>query len=552
MSPKKKLIPDDSFDVVVVGFGGAGAAAAIEAADNGAHVLALDLSIGGGATRLSGGIVYAGGGTSIQQEAGVEDSVENMFNYIKQEAKGVVSDETLREFCEQSPGMIEWLKENGVPFNASLCPYKASYPTDKHYLYYSGNEKAYPYNEHAKPAARGHRTHASGLKSGKVLFKALHDSAMQKGVTFLPVARVTDLVMDGNKVVGVKFSALNNEKLQKLHWVVTKLTAKMGNFFPDYIGRPADKLTDAIWRAGKEDYVVHCDSVILAAGGFAYNTSWMEKYTGPYAKITPLGTGGDNGKGIMLGQSAGGAIAQMDKATSWRFISPPEAFIEGVSVGTNGHRVANEDLYGATHSNYMVREYGANCRLVLDHDQWIKALKQVSSQSQIFHWAMSLYLYTLGHKRANTLEELAAKIGVDAAGLRKTVDEYNKGILEGTGDPYHKAANLSSPIIKAPFYGIDISNIPNNLLNGLVYPAPGLTLGGLQVNEKTGNVVNDKGEDIPGLFAAGRNAVGVCSNSYVSGLSIADCFFSGRRAGRNAAARCKEMTKQRLDAADKK
>ena len=53
MSPKKKLIPDDSFDVVVVGFGGAGAAAAIEAADNGAHVLALDLSIGGGATPVS-------------------------------------------------------------------------------------------------------------------------------------------------------------------------------------------------------------------------------------------------------------------------------------------------------------------------------------------------------------------------------------------------------------------------------------------------------------------------------------------------------------------
>ena len=90
MSSKKKLIPDDSFDVVVVGFGGAGAAAAIEAADNGARVLALDLSIGGGATRLSGGIVYAGGGTSVQKGAGVEDTVENMFNYIKQEAQGVV------------------------------------------------------------------------------------------------------------------------------------------------------------------------------------------------------------------------------------------------------------------------------------------------------------------------------------------------------------------------------------------------------------------------------------------------------------------------------
>ena len=544
MSSKKKLIPDDSFDVVVVGFGGAGAAAAIEAADNGARVLALDLSIGGGATRLSGGIVYAGGGTSVQKGAGVEDTVENMFNYIKQEAQGVVSDDTLRDFCEQSPGMIEWLKENGVGFDSSLCPYKASYPTDKHYLYFSGNEKAYPYNEHAFPAPRGHRAKASGLKSGKVLYNSLKDSALKKGVTFLPVARVSDLVIENGKVVGVKFSALNSEKLMKLHWVVTKLTAKLGNFFPDQIGRPADKLTDAIWKAGKEDYTVHCDAVILSAGGFAYNTPWMEKYTGPYAKITPLGTGGDSGKGIMLGQSAGGAIAQMDKATSWRFISPPEAFIEGVSVGTNGHRVTNEDLYGATHSNVMVREYGANCRLILDHNQWIKAMKQVPSQSQIFHWAMALYLFSIGHKKANTIEELAKKTGVDPAGLRKTIDEYNEGIAAGTGDPYHKAANLTSPVLKAPFYAIDISNIPNNILNGMMYPAPGLTLGGLQVNEKTGNVVNEKGEDIPGLYAAGRNAVGVCSNSYVSGLSIADCFFSGRRAGRNAAAATNEEYKK--------
>lgn len=544
VSKKVRLIPDDSFDVVVVGFGGAGAAAAIEAAENGARVLALDLSVGGGATRLSGGIVYAGGGTSVQKEAGVEDTPENMFNYMKQEAQGVVSDETLMRFCEESPAMIEWLKDHGVEFEASLCPYKASYPTDKHYLYYSGNEKAYPYNEHAKPAARGHRALASGLKSGKVLYNSLRDAALLKGVHFIPVARVTDLIMDGDDVTGVKFTALNSEPLRKLHWVITKLTAKMGNFFPDLIGRPVDKLTDFIWKLGAEDYEVHADAVILSAGGFAYNKAWMERYTGPYAHITPLGTGGDDGNGIKLGMKAGGAVGQMDKATSWRFISPPEAFIEGVSVGTNGHRVTNEDLYGATHSNVMVREYGANCRLVLDHNQWIKALKQVPSQSQIFHWAMSLYLYTLGHKRADTLEELAEKIGVDPAGLRKTVDEYNEGLANGTGDPYHKADNLSSPIVKAPFYAIDISNIPNNILNGLMYPAPGLTLGGLVVNEETGNVQTDEGKDIKGLYAAGRTAVGVCSNSYVSGLSIADALFSGRRAGRSAAAAAVEATKE--------
>jgi 3-oxo-5alpha-steroid 4-dehydrogenase len=54
-------------------------------------------------------------------------------------------------------------------------------------------------------------------------------------------------------------------------------------------------------------------------------------------------------------------------------------------------------------------------------------------------------------------------------------------------------------------------------------------LGGLQVNEQSGHVLNQQGEAIEGLFAAGRTAVGIPSKGYVSGLSIADCIFSGRR-----------------------
>jgi 3-oxo-5alpha-steroid 4-dehydrogenase len=63
-----------------------------------------------------------------------------------------------------------------------------------------------------------------------------------------------------------------------------------------------------------------------------------------------------------------------------------------------------------------------------------------------------------------------------------------------------------------------------------------LTLGGLKVNEATGAVLNGEGASIPGLYAAGRTAVGVASNIYVSGLSVADCVFSGRRAASSAAA----------------
>ncbi len=66
---------------------------------------------------------------------------------------------------------------------------------------------------------------------------------------------------------------------------------------------------------------------------------------------------------------------------------------------------------------------------------------------------------------------------------------------------------------------------------------PAITLGGLAVDEGSGAVLDDSGAAIRGLYAAGRNAVGVASHSYVSGLSIAGCIFSGRRAGKHAANR---------------
>ena len=71
----------------------------------------------------------------------------------------------------------------------------------------------------------------------------------------------------------------------------------------------------------------------------------------------------------------------------------------------------------------------------------------------------------------------------------------------------------------------------------LFYPAPVLTLGGLTVAPESGQVLRADGTPVEGLYAAGRTAAGLCSRSYVSGLSLADCVFSGRRAGRHAAAR---------------
>ena len=142
-APVNATVPggwDLEADVVVVGFGAAGACAALEAAASGASVLVLDRFGGGGATALSGGVVYAGGGTPQQRAAGVDDSPGAMFGYLRTEVGDAVPAATLRQFCDGSVAMLAWLEGHGVPFEGSLCPDKTSYPTNRHYLYYSGSE----------------------------------------------------------------------------------------------------------------------------------------------------------------------------------------------------------------------------------------------------------------------------------------------------------------------------------------------------------------------------------------------------------------------------
>ncbi|MGB7239728.1 MAG: FAD-dependent oxidoreductase, partial [Rhodococcus sp. (in: high G+C Gram-positive bacteria)] len=220
-------------DVVVVGFGAAGAAASIQARESGAEVIALDRYTGGGASALSGGVVYAGGGTSVQDLAGVSDSVEHMFEYLRKEVGDAVSTATLRRFCEESPQMIEWLQAHGVPFDASLCPYKTSYPSNRHYLYYSGSEAAGEFRAVAKPAPRGHRAKGKGT-SGKMLFSPLASSALSSGVRLVPQTRAFSLVVSHGRVVGVECRSMRRApaRIRMLHRRLGMLSAKPGIYAP--------------------------------------------------------------------------------------------------------------------------------------------------------------------------------------------------------------------------------------------------------------------------------------------------------------------------------
>src|SRR5258705_3133250 len=193
------MVPGDwdlEADVVVVGFGAAGACAALEAAATGASVLVLDRCGGGGATALSGGVGYAGGGTPQQRAAGVDDSPGAMFGYLRTEVGDAVPAATLRQFCAGSVAMLAWLEGHGVPFEGSLCPDKTSYPTNRHYLYYSGSElSAAAAPSAGPPAPRGHRTKGRGT-SGGLLYARLSAAVRAAGVRVVPQTTARELVTD--------------------------------------------------------------------------------------------------------------------------------------------------------------------------------------------------------------------------------------------------------------------------------------------------------------------------------------------------------------------
>ncbi|MFD4263665.1 FAD-dependent oxidoreductase, partial [Streptomyces sp. NPDC058534] len=145
-------------DVLVVGFGCAGAAAAFEAASAGADVLVLERAGGpGGSSALSGGELYLGGGTEVQKACGFEDSPEEMFGYLQSALGPHADEEKLRLYCEESVAHFQWFVDRGLTFEPTLWDAPTWMPTTRDGLMWLG-ENAWPYNEIARPAPRGHRT----------------------------------------------------------------------------------------------------------------------------------------------------------------------------------------------------------------------------------------------------------------------------------------------------------------------------------------------------------------------------------------------------------
>jgi 3-oxo-5alpha-steroid 4-dehydrogenase len=132
----------------------------------------------------------------------------------------------------------------------------------------------------------------------------------------------------------------------------------------------------------------------------------------------------------------------------------------------------------------------------------------------------------LNRQIAPDLQSLATACDLPVEQLVATIESYNEAARAGSADAMGKDPSLVRPVTEAPFAAVPCH------LGGVLFPAPCITLGGLDVDGATQQVRRDDGSTVAGLFAVGRSAAGIASRSYVSGLSLADCVFSGRNAGR--------------------
>jgi succinate dehydrogenase/fumarate reductase flavoprotein subunit len=476
---------DITTDVAVVGFGGAGACAALEASRAGADVCIFELaSTYGGSTALSSAEIYMGGsgGTRVQKACGYVDDSEDMYKYLMMAAGPQADADKIRAYVDGSAAHFDWLADNGVPYKDSEYKERAIMAMTDDCILYTGSEKAWPFRDAAKPCPRGHNVAVEGDNGGPLLMKILSEQvAQQETVDVHYDTRVISLIKDEDNVV---------------HGLVIR-------------------------QDQQELNVKISQGVILCAGGFVMNDNMVKKYAPALLKATiQLGNPGDTGAGIQMGMSVGGAAINMHEGFVTMPYYPPASLTKGILVNAQAQRFINEDCYHGRVGAHVLQQHEGRVYLIFNADDFGEYQK-VS------------YLNADIAGTGDTISELEEELGFTAGSLQQTVDFYNQHAKEGDDPKFHKSDEWLAPI-EPPYAALDCT--PGR---GAFFPY--FTLGGLDT-KPSGEVVDSDGKVISGLYAAGRTTAGICrtGEGYSSGMSVGDATFFGRMAGISAAAVSKQ------------
>src|SRR6201991_936952 len=385
---------DHEADVVIAGYGVAGAAAAVEAARSGADVLVAERTGSwGGAAAMAGGFIYLGGGTALQKACGFPDSVDNMAAFLNV-AMGPGADENrIADYCAGSVAHFDWLVGCGVPFKAEFFSEPGWEPMGDQGLMYSGGENSYPFNTIASPAPRGHVPQMQNKKQGEasagyMLMKPLVDTATAAGARALYDVRVQRLVVESDgRVVGIVARQYGTEITTRAH-----------------------------------------RGVVLATGSFAYNDAMVARYAPRIAGRPAASIEQHDGQAIRMAQALGADLAHMD-ATEVAFLIDPQQTVRGILVNGRGQRYVPEDMYSGRIGQLTLYHQDNTAYLIIDNDAQEEAMAATSATPFLKRPATWV---------CETVAELEGEIGLPAGSLQSTVAAYNEGALHGQDPLLHK------------------------------------------------------------------------------------------------------------------
>lgn len=475
LSPAEVPAWDREVDVVVAGQGVAGTCAALEAHRAGADVLIVErASGGGGASALSSGIFYLGGGTAVQQAAGYNDTAEELAKFLLASCDPLDANAAIA-FANDCKDHFDWLEAQGVPFERSYFGGKAVWLDDTTCLMWTGNEKAWPYREAARPAPRGHKVAGVGENAGAAGMKPLLEKCEAEGIAAIYDSAVVALVQDGDgRVVGVK-----------------------------------------VRQVGGELYIRARRGVIIACGSHNMSEDLIKQHLPLLSETSePLGIPSNDGAGVKLGLSAGAHAVALDGVIPTASIYPPGQLIKGIVVNRNGERFVSEDVYHGRLGNFVMEQPGQTAYLIVD--------------SEIFAYPENpLAKHTLidGYE---TVEEMEAGLDLPTGSLVETMRAYNESAHRGVDPRFHKHSDWIKPLDQGPYAAFDISFDKSHYLF--------ITLGGIKT-DAVGRALDLKSDAIPGLYVVGASAAHIprTGKAYASGLSLGPGSYFGRRAGAHAA-----------------
>lgn len=482
-------------DVVVVGAGGAGMTAAITAAAEGKSVVILESQsmVGGNSVRATGGM---NAGKTVYQDENEFGESAGVEKTLKTAAEKYADNETITALAKtvseqwaayqanptgyfdsvelmELDTMIGGKGINDLELVETLCANSADAIDwlDEHGITLH-NVSSFG-GASVKRIHRPVNAEGKTVSVGSYMIPLLQENCEKAGVKMMLDTTATEILTDANgAAVGVKATGASGETV-----------------------------------------TVNAKAVVLATGGFGANLDMVVKYKPELKGFMTTNAPGIQGQGIEMAQAIGAATVDMDQIQIHPTVEANTAALitEGlrgdgaILINEEGQRFIDEVGTRDVVSAAEIAQTGSYSWLVVD-----QAMADASSVIQ--GYIKKGYTVT-----GATYEELGKAMGVDAAAFAETMEKWN-GYVEAKNDPDFGRTSFANPLNTAPYYAVKVTAGVHH------------TMGGLKINANT-EVLNEKGEVIPGLFAAGEVTGGVHGANRLGGNAVADFTVFGRIAG---------------------